>query len=118
MQKLTLRAPRGATQRCEVVALKRWHVGRLDRVDHLFGAAQRCEVVALKRWHVGRLDRVDHLFGAAQRCEVVAKPSFVEFLQVREHLSINSDSPIAFPCVFTATSGSPLLLALSLPLGV
>ena len=31
----------------------------------LWGRSTLCQpVAALKRWHVGRLDRVDHLFGA------------------------------------------------------
>ena len=50
---------------------KRWHVGRVDRVDHLFGADDDRQgdgrvyppTAQLKGWDIGRVDRVDRLFG-------------------------------------------------------
>ena len=95
---------------------KKWHAGRLYKIDHLFSFAYRMRhrlchrgedtaFTPTKRWHAGRLYKIDHLFSSTRRIVVATLPVPHVFIA-----SVATTLPL--PCVFHCL---PLLKTVPLP---
>ena len=99
---------------------KKWHAGRLYKIDHLFSFAYRMRhrlchrgedtaFTPTKRWHAVRLYKIDHLFSSTRRIVVATLPVPHVFIA-----SVATTLPLCLPLP-SAFEDSAFAVCLPLP---